>query len=126
METSNGITLVGRRDKFLSVKWEPVKDAVAYAVYKEVRDIWDLQTIAEAPKETLGALRPGNTYIVQVIALDSANCRLAILGPSTFRTDGPVDTRQAKVNEAKLQASWNEIIAQYPEAAGKADPYSGM
>lgn len=39
------------------------------------------------PKETLGALRPGNKYLIRVLALDSSGCRLKILGPATFITE---------------------------------------
>jgi hypothetical protein len=32
---SNGITAVGVKDKFLSLKWDPVESATSYAIYKE-------------------------------------------------------------------------------------------
>lgn len=38
-------------------------------------------------KETIGALRPGNTYHIRIIALDSAGARLKVYGPAVFRTD---------------------------------------
>lgn len=31
----NGITAVGVRDNFLSIKWDPVENANSYAIYKE-------------------------------------------------------------------------------------------
>jgi len=126
MATSeNGIELAGRRDKFLSLKWEAVEGAASYAVFKEVRDIWDLQSCPEGPKETLGSLRPGNKYLVRVLALNSSGQRLKSLGPATFTTEGDEDKRQPKVKQAALDANWDETLKQYPEQAAKADPYSG-
>eukprot|EP01127_Copromyxa_protea_P013462 TRINITY_DN3635_c0_g1_i2.p2 TRINITY_DN3635_c0_g1~~TRINITY_DN3635_c0_g1_i2.p2 ORF type:complete len:133 (-),score=35.95 TRINITY_DN3635_c0_g1_i2:32-430(-) len=81
--------------------------------------------MAENPKDTLGSLRPGNSYIVRVVALDSSNNRLAVLGPATFITEGPEDKRQPKVKFDKLDAHWEEVLTMYPEPAAKADPYSG-
>lgn len=40
----NGITAVGVRDNFLSLKWDPVEGANSYAIYKEGTNFNDFST----------------------------------------------------------------------------------
>jgi len=90
-----------------------------------VRDMWDMQTVAEACKETLGALRAGNKYLIRIIAIDSSGARVGELGPAEFLTTGALDSRQQPFNQSKLDANWKECQSNYAEPAAKADPYSG-